>query len=151
MVNHIETKKKPKLIGRQKAIDEHGELHEIVVLAAPEEVDKNFVKVFHAFTQKLVENPKIAGKSIRLLFWIMSELETGKTEFYMHYSIIKEELGVSKATYHSWVRTLIEEGIIRKASPNLYQINPACVIRGKGHSLLEEFNSQKDQENQKAN
>ena len=143
MINKIETGKRGKTFSRQQTIDENGEIHDILLIGAPEEFDKNFVKVFHAFTEALLKNEKIAGKAIRLLFRIMSQLENGSIEFYMHYSVIKEELGVSRATYHNWVKILIEEGIIKKVSPNLYQINPACVVKGKGHTLLEEFKQPK--------
>jgi hypothetical protein len=139
MVNKIETKKRGKLFAKQQSIDEHGELHDILLIGSPEEFDRNFIKVFHAFTEALLKNEKIAGKAIRLLFWIMTQLENGSIEFYMHYSVIKEELGVSKDTYYRWVKTLTEEGIIKKVRPNIYQVNPACVVKGKGHTLLEEF------------
>jgi len=140
MVDEIQTGKRGKTFNKQQTIDpKTGEIKEILLIGNPEEFDKNFTKVFHAFTEALIKNEKIAGKAIRLLFWIMKELETGSIEFYMHYSVIKEELGVSKATYHNWVRTLTEEGIIKKVRPNIYQINPACIVRGKGHTLLDEF------------
>jgi hypothetical protein len=139
MIDKIETKKRGKVFAKQQTIDENGELHDILLIGNPEEFDRNFVKVFHAFTEALLKNEKIAGKAIRLLFWIMSQLENGSIEFYMHYSVIKEELGVSRATYHNWVKTLIEEGIIKKVRPNIYQVNPACVVKGKGHTLLDEF------------
>ena len=139
MIDKIETKKRGKIFAKQQTIDEHGELHDILLIGAPEEFDKNFTKIFHAFTEALIDDKEIALGPIKLLFWIMTQIETGSIEFYMHYSIIKEELGVSKATYHNWVKTLIEEGIIKKVRPNLYQINPACVVKGKGHTLLDEF------------
>ena len=139
MVDKIETGKRGKIFRKQQTIDENGELHDILLIGNPEEFDKNFVKVFHAFTEALLKNEKIAGKAIRLLFWIMSQLENGSIEFYMHYSVIKDELKISRATYHNWVKTLTEEGIIKKIRPNIYQLNPACVVKGKGHTLLDEF------------
>ena len=140
MINKIETKKRGKLFSKQQSIDpKTGELKEILLIGNPEEFDKNFTKVFHAFTEALIQDEEIAGKAIRLLFWIMKELETGSIEFYMHYSIIKEELGISTDTYYRWKKTLETKGIIRKIRPNLYQLNPACIVKGKGHTLLDEF------------
>jgi len=140
MNNKIETKKRGRLFKKQQAIDPiTGEIKEILLIGNPEEFDKNFTKVFHAFTEALIQDTDIAGKAIRLLFWIMKELETGSIEFYMDYKTIKEELGVSKDTYHRWKRTLEQKGIIRKIKTNLYQLNPACVVKGKGHTLLAEF------------
>ena len=140
MIEQIETGKRGRIFRKQQAIDaETGELKDILLIGNPEEFDRNFVKVFHAFTEALVSDADIAGKAIRLLFWIMKQLENGSIEFYMHYSIIKEELGISTDTYYRWKKTLEQKGIIKKVRPNIYMINPACVVKGKGHTLLDEF------------
>jgi len=147
MVNEIKTKKKHKLFSRQQAINpETGELTNILMLAAPKEVDKDFTKIFHAFTEALIQDEEISGKAIRLLFWIMKQLEMDRIEFYMNYKTIKEELNIGEATYHRWKKTLEKKGIIRKIGTNLYQINPACVFKGTGHNLLSEFESEVDNE-----
>ena len=140
MIEQIETGKRGRTFKRHQTIDaETGELKDILLIGNPEEFDKSFVKVFHAFTEALISDSDIAGKAIRLLFWIMKQLETGSIEFYMHYSVIKEELNIGKATYHRWKKTLEQKGIIKKVRPNIYMINPACVVKGKGHKLLDEF------------
>ncbi len=140
MIEQIETGKRGKTFNKQQAIDpETGELKNILLIGNPEEFDRNFVKVFHAFTEALISDADIAGKAIRLLFWIMRQLEFGRIEFYMSYPIIKKELNIGEATYHRWKKTLENKGIIRKIGTNLYQLNPACVVRGKGHKLLDEF------------
>ena len=139
-INKIKTKKRGKTFNKQQTIDpKTGEIKDILLIGNPEEFDKDFVKIFHAFTEKLIEDTEMAGKAIRLLFWIMKQLENGKIEFYMHYSIIKKDLRVSTDTYYRWKRTLENKGIIKRISPNLYMINPACIVKGKGHTLLEEF------------
>lgn len=140
MIEQIETGKKGRTFNRQYTIDaDTGEVKNILLIGNPEEFDKNFVKVFHAFTEALISDADIAGKAIRLLFWIMKQLENGSIEFYMHYSVIKEELNIGKATYHRWKKILEQKGIIKKVRPNIYMINPACVVKGKGHTLLDEF------------
>jgi hypothetical protein len=139
MINKIETKKRGKIFAKQQTIDENGELHDILLIGAPEEFDKNFTKIFHAFTEALIDDKEIASKAIRLLFWIMTQIETGSIEFYMYPPEVAKELKVSDRTIRNWRNTLIKKGIIRKIKPNLYQINPACVVKGKGHTLLEEF------------
>ena len=140
MVDKIETGKRGKTFNKQQAIDpKTGELSEILLIGNPEEFDKNFVKVFHAFTEALIQDDEIAGKAIRLLFWIMTQIENGDIQFYMHYSLIKEELNISTDTYYRWKKTLENKGIIKKVRPNIYMINPACVVKGKGHRLLDEF------------
>ncbi len=144
MVEKIETGRRGRTFAKQRAIDSYtGELHDILLIGNPEEFDRNFAKVFHAFTEALIEDDEIAGKAIRLLFWIMKEIETGSIEFYMDYSSVKEELNIGEATYYRWKKTLEKKGIIRKIKTNLYQLNPACVVKGKGHTLLEEFRQPK--------
>ena len=144
MVQKIETGKRGKTFAKQQAIDSYtGELHEILLIGNPEEFDRNFTKVFHAFTEELLKNDEIAGKAIRLLFWIMKELKNGSIEFYMYPEDVAEELNVTRATIYNWRKTLEKYGIIRKIKPNLYQLNPACVVKGKGHTLIEEFRQPK--------
>jgi len=144
MIENIDTKKRGRSFKKQQTIDPNtGELHEILLIGNPEEFDRNFTKIFHAFTEALIEDEDIAGKAIRLLFWIMKELENGSIEFYMDYKTIKKELGIGETTYHRWKKTLEKKGIIRKIKVNLYQLNPACVVKGKGHTLLEEFRQPK--------
>jgi len=140
MNDKIETKKRGRLFKKQQAIDPiTGEIKEILLIGNPEEFDKNFTKVFHAFTEALIQDTDIAGKAIRLLFWIMKELETGSIEFYMHIPDVAKELNVSERTIRNWRNILVKKGLIRKIKPNLYQLNPACVVKGKGHTLLAEF------------
>ena len=146
MLETIETKRKGKLFNKQQTIDPStGELKEILLIGNPEEFDRNFTKIFHAFTENLLKNEEIAGKAIRLLFWIMKELETGSIEFYMYPNDVAEELQVTRATVYNWIKTLTKFGIIRKIKPNLYQLNPACIVKGKGHTLIEEFRQQKSE------
>jgi len=144
MIKTIETKKRGKSFNKQQTIDPYtGEIKEILLIGNPEEFDKNFIKIFHAFTEALISDTDIAGKAIRLLFWIMTKLENGSIEFYMYAPDIAKELKVTERTIRNWRNTLIEKGIIKKIKPNLYQINPACIVKGKGHTLLEEFKNPK--------
>jgi len=140
MVQTIETKKQGRTFAKQQSINpDTGELHEILLVGNPEEFDRNFTKIFHAFTEALIGDEEIAGKAIRLLFWIMKELENGSIEFYMHAPSVAKELNVTERTIRMWRNTLEKKGIIRKIKPNLYQLNPACVVKGKGHTLIDEF------------
>ena len=140
MLDTVETKRRGRTFVKKQTIDANtGELHEILLIGNPEEFDRNFTKIFHAFTEKLLEDEEVAGKAIRLLFWIMKELETGSIEFYMYTADVAEELKVTRMTIYRWTKTLERKGIIRKIKPNLYQLNPACVVKGKGHTLIDEF------------
>ena len=140
MIDEIKTKKRGKTFNKQQTIDSNtGELKEILLIGNPEEFDRDFVKIFHAFTEALISDADIAGKAIRLLFWIMKQLDNGRIEFYMYPQDVANELQVSERTIRNWRKILEQKNIIRKIRPNLYQLNPACVVKGKGHTLLDEF------------
>ena len=148
MVSKIETYKKGKIFSKQEFYNPYtGEVKEILLIGNPSEFDKDFIKVFHAFTEALISDTEIAGKAIRLLFWIMKQLETGSIEFYMHPQDVAKELKVSERTIRSWRNTLTKKGIIKKIRPNLYQLNPACIVKGKGHTLIDEFKNAGQQQN----
>jgi len=141
--DEIKTKKryKKKYFGRGKKIEGEEKIKEIdlLVIGEPEEVDANFSKFFTAFTMKLMLNEKISGKAVRLLFWIVNRVGVGRLEFYMNEKLICSELNIKPATYYRWKKTLEEEGIIVKLGTNYYMLNPACVVKGKGHRLIDEF------------
>ena len=140
MIRTIEVGRRGKTFKKVETFDETtGEVRKILMIGNPQEFDKNFSKVFHAFTEELLKNEEIAGKAIRLLFWIMKNLEYGSIEFYMYPVEVAEELVVTKVTVYNWIKTLTKHGIIRKIKPNMYQLNPSCVVKGEGHTLIEEF------------
>ncbi len=144
MVNKVETIEKKKYVARTQVIDpETGEFVNVTLFGQNGEFrDKDFSKMFHAFTAALVEDEEIAGKSIRLLFWIIKQLKHGEIHFYMSEKVVKKDLGIAKQTYFNYRNTLIKKGIIRKVDSALYMINPACVAVGKAHELLDIWNGE---------
>ena len=140
MINEIRTIKKGKFFKKTQEIDpKTGELKDILMISYPDEFDADWVKIFTGFSEALIQDADIAGKAIRLLFWIMKELKMGSIEFYMNNDEVAKELGVTKRTIINWKKTLEKKGLIKKVKPNIYMINPACVVKGKGHTLLDEF------------
>ena len=135
------TRYKKRYIGKGKKVEGEEKIEEIdlLVIGEPEEVDANFSKFFTAFTMKLMSNEKIAGKAIRLLFWIVNRIGMNRLEFYMDERYVCPELKITRATYYRWKRTLEKEGIIVKLGTNYYMLNPACVVKGKGHRLIDSF------------
>jgi len=143
MVDVVDKKrKKSSILGKAETYDPRtGEVLDVMLLGLSNEfTDKNFTKVFHAFTKALIQDEDIAGKAIRLLFWILDQLKYGSIEFYMYPEDISKEIKVSRATVYNWIKILTDKNIIRKIKPNLYQINPACVAYGQAHSLINEWN-----------
>ena len=97
-------------------------------------LDKDFVKVFDAFTKDLLLDEEISGKAIRLLFYIASILEYDKEEFYLSPTVVARELKVHRDTVHKWIRILLSKKIIIKTQRrNWYKVNPHCIYRGIVH------------------
>jgi len=140
MVEQIPTRKRRKIISRREEIDPTtGEVLEVRVYGVPHEYETNYAKVFNAFTQALLDDDEIMGKAIRLLFWITSQLKMNEIEFFMAYDVVKRDIKVSRSTYHRWKDTLEKKGIIERVSNSIYRINPACIVRGQGKTLLNEW------------
>jgi hypothetical protein len=112
---------------------------EVFIIGNPEFVDSSFVKFFFAFTKEIVDDENLAGKAIRLLFWIIKKLEYGKIQFTMLEKDVTKELGISSKTFYRWRKTLIEKRIIIPIARNIYAINPSKIFRGKAHPLLDEW------------
>jgi hypothetical protein len=92
--------------------------------------DKDFVKVFDAFTKDLLLDEEISGKAIRLLFYIASILDYDKDTFYLSPSKVAKELKVHRDTIQKWLRILLNKKIIQKIDRNWYRVNPYCIYRG---------------------
>jgi len=94
-------------------------------------LDKNFVKVFDAFTKDLLLDEEISGKAIRLLFYIASILEYDKDTFYLSPSEVAKELNVHRITVQKWIKILLKKRIILKTERrNWYKVNPYCIYKG---------------------
>jgi len=97
-------------------------------------LDKDFVKVFDAFTKDLLLDEEISGKAIRLLFYIASVLKYNEEKFYLSPSKVAKELSVSERTVYYWLRTLLRKRIILKTEErNWYRVNPHCIYKGIVH------------------
>ena len=93
--------------------------------------DKDFVKFFDAFVIDLLQDEDIAGKSIRLLFYIASILDYDEEIFYLSPTEVAEKLGVHRVTVQNWIKTLLDKGLIIKTNRrNWYMVNRQCIYRG---------------------
>ena len=101
--------------------------------------DKNFTKIFDAFTLELLEDEEIMGKSIRLLFWIIKHLKMNSIEFPLSYNLVKDDLKIHRDTFYRWRKTLERKGIIERIDTNYYRLNPFCVVKGEGQRLIDQW------------
>ena len=100
-------------------------------------IDKGFRKVFVGFLRDIVTNEKIAGKSIRLLLWIIENLKTNDLTIYLSPRIVCEELNITERTYYNWVKALTKEKLIEKIDTNLYRLIPFSAVNGQMGKAIE--------------
>ena len=101
------------------------------------EIDKGYVKVFIAFLEDVVENEKIAGKAIRLLLYLLKSLDYDSLTLTVIPRKAIRELKISEKTYHLWIRSLIEVGILEKVDRYTYKLKPYTFIRGSSKRAKE--------------
>ena len=102
----------------------------------PQYVDRGFIKIFIAFLKDIVEDKDIAGKSIRLLFYMLEQLDYNTYTIRIIPKYAQEALGITKDTYYRWLNTLIEKGIIDKVDTYTYQLNPYVAVKGYSGKAL---------------
>jgi len=103
----------------------------------PKYIDKGFIKIFVAFLSDIVENQKIAGKAIRLLFYMLEQLDYNTYTITLIPKYAMEDLGVSRDTFYRWLNDLIEEGIITKVDTYTYKLNPYVAVKGNSKKAME--------------
>jgi len=96
----------------------------------PKYVDKGFIKIFVAFLSDIVENQKIAGKAIRLLFYMLENLDYNTYTIRIIPKYAQEDLKITRDTYYRWINDLIETGVITKVDTYTYKLNPYVAVKG---------------------
>ena len=103
----------------------------------PKYIDKGFVKIFVAFLSDIVEDDEIAGKAIRLLFYMLEQMDYNSYTIRIIPKYAQEELKIGKMTYYRWINVLIEKGIITKIDTYTYKLNPYVAVKGNKKKALE--------------
>ena len=109
-----------------------GEVHRLLYILAPGDVDTSFVKFFIPFIEEIFNDKDLVGKALRLLLWITKNLEWNELKVTMNYKKVRKELDISKATYHLWKKVLLKKGILLQDpdSRETFYLKPYAVIRG---------------------
>jgi hypothetical protein len=133
---------------------ETGEIIENQVLLVgnkPYKVDKGYIKVFIAFLYDIVEDESIAGKSIRLLLYMIGKLDYNTYEITIIPQEAIKDLGITKQTFYNWLDTLMEKNIIEKINRYKYRLRPYTAIKGNTKTADENdlLNNKKEEEKQK--
>jgi hypothetical protein len=92
--------------------------------------NKKFFKFMDVFAEEILLDKDLSGKAIKLLFWILKQLDFGETTFILNTLYASESLGVSRKTLYNWKNALEEKGIIQRITGDLYTLNPDCVMYG---------------------
>lgn len=100
-------------------------------------LDKGYIKVFVAFLDSALEDDQIAGKAIRLLFYLMKNMEYNNpiVKIIPRYAI--RELGISKKTFYIWLKVLEEKSFVRRIDTYTYEINPYHFVKGQSGKAME--------------
>jgi len=92
--------------------------------------NKKFFKFMDVFAEEILLDKDLSGKAVKLLFWILKQLDFGETTFILNTLYASESLSVSRKTLYNWKNALEEKGIIQKITGELYTLNPDCVMYG---------------------
>ena len=103
----------------------------------PYKVDKGFVKIFVAFLSDIVEDDEIAGKAIRLLFYMLERMDYNSYTITLIPKYAQEDLKITKKTFYNWTNTLIRKGLISKVDRYTYRLNPYIAVKGNSKKAME--------------
>ena len=90
--------------------------------------DKDFVKVFKCFTQKVLDDLEIENGKAKLLFWFLNQhrnIRKGqKCLIIATVEMMSDDLGCAKISVSRWISFLIKNGYIKRhLSPSGQRIN----------------------------
>ena len=105
----------------------------------PRYLDRGYVKVFTAFLSDIIETDKIAGKAIRLLLYMLENLDYNTLEIKIIRQEAIERLNIDPATYHRWIKDLVDFGIIEKKNRYTYVLKPYTFVKGSSVKAYENY------------
>ena len=141
--------KKQKIVGKETYINqETGEIKEMLVVDKYVEQDFNFHKIWLTDLLNIIEI--IGTKKLKVIKYILNNMNTKDNTIYFTQRGLAKELGLSLQTINDTIKILIESNFMRKIQTGVYQINPDIVVKGstgKRMNLLIQYKSlEKDNE-----
>lgn len=110
----------------------------ILIGKKPKHIEKQpFVKLFIAFLPDIVEDNELAGKAIRLFFYMLEEMEFNTNEVVVIPSEAIERLKITKATFYRWLDILLKKGLIDKIGRYKYRVNYYVAVKGSQAKVIE--------------
>jgi len=103
----------------------------IITLKPEQKADSSFCKVFNAFAEDIFQDQELAGKPIRLLFYILKQLDINEIIVFLEPQEVIKQLNISRATFYRWLDVLLKKQILFKTkAQHVYILNPAKVLVG---------------------
>jgi 5,10-methylene-tetrahydrofolate dehydrogenase/methenyl tetrahydrofolate cyclohydrolase len=123
----LATRKKTKVVGTKRYIDEEtGEIEEMQVIEV-EERDANFHKLWLAHIVESLD--MIGNQKIKVLTFIMNNLNK-ENQFIMTQRKMAEKTGIAVGTINATIKALQEADFLRKINSGAYQVNPQVIFKG---------------------
>jgi len=91
---------------------------------------QKFYKLMDVFAEDILLDKEIAGKAIKLLFWILKQLRFGEITFILNAKYASTDLEVTERTFYNWKKILEKKQIIKKITGELYSLNPNYISYG---------------------
>ncbi len=121
------TRKKVKVIGSEKYINQHtGEIEEMNVINI-EERDANFYKLWLGHILQSIDI--IGNQKTRLAFWILDNLDK-ENQLIMTQRLIAKKTNMSIMTVSQTLRALINSNFLQKINSGAYRVNPDVLFKG---------------------
>jgi len=103
--------------------------------------DTGFRKVFVGFLQDVVMDKEVAGKAIRLLLYVIENLDANSLIVYLHRDEVCESLGIGKSVFYLWRNILVEKGFLLKTNRvGFYMLKPYSAVNGQTASAMAKLN-----------
>ena len=99
--------------------------------------DSGFRKVFVGFLQDVVMDKEISGKAIRLLLYVIENLDPNDLLVYLHRKEVCEALEISEKNFYRWRSVLVKKGLLLKTNRvNFYMLKPYSAVNGQTASAM---------------
>jgi len=103
--------------------------------------DTGFRKVFVGFLQDVVLDKEISGKAIRLLLYVIENLDPNDLLVYLHRKEVCEVLEISEKNFYLWRNVLVKKGLLLKTNRvNFYMLKPYSAVNGQTQSAITKLN-----------
>ena len=113
---------------------ETGETKVFAVIDKEVYADVNFYKVW--LLDLITVMDKIGNKKLKVLNYILSNIEPSTNQFGGTIREIAKNINVSTPVVNSTIKLLLEVDFFRKIRTGTYQINPEIMVRGRANKRM---------------